>query len=259
MPTRIFPMQTPTLPAVPAPPIPQVPGTTVPGPVAEMPIEMLQMQAAALMRQLAGLRVQRAFLEHQGRDDGITSSARAELDANRANLDVQIAQSQSDLDNVRAQIAARENVPLGRVGPGGQVIVPPNPMRQRVDPEMVIGLSFALLMVFAIPMSLAYARRIWRGKPQPAAARVDEIAPRLDRLEQAVDAIAIEVERISESQRFVTKILAERPPVVAASPRAEVIDSAMPEARPILALGAGAMEPIRVPDRQAVRQAITPH
>ena len=33
---------------------------------------------------------------------------------------------------------------------------------------------------------------------------------RLERIEQAVDAIALEVERISESQRFVTKLLAER-------------------------------------------------
>lgn len=33
---------------------------------------------------------------------------------------------------------------------------------------------------------------------------------RQDRLEQAVEAIGIEVERISENQRFVTKLLAER-------------------------------------------------
>ena len=34
---------------------------------------------------------------------------------------------------------------------------------------------------------------------------------RLHRLEQAVDAIAIEVERISEGQRFLTKLQTERP------------------------------------------------
>ena len=37
------------------------------------------------------------------------------------------------------------------------------------------------------------------------------MTPRFDRLEQAVDAIAIEVERVSEGQRFVTKVLTERP------------------------------------------------
>jgi hypothetical protein len=33
---------------------------------------------------------------------------------------------------------------------------------------------------------------------------------RLERIEQAVDAIAIEIERISEGQRFTTKLLSER-------------------------------------------------
>jgi hypothetical protein len=37
-----------------------------------------------------------------------------------------------------------------------------------------------------------------------------EITSRLERIEQAVDSIAIEVERISEGQRFTTKLLTER-------------------------------------------------
>ena len=35
---------------------------------------------------------------------------------------------------------------------------------------------------------------------------------RLARLEQAVDSIAVEVERISEGQRFTTRLLTQRPP-----------------------------------------------
>ena len=46
-------------------------------------------------------------------------------------------------------------------------------------------------------------RRMERPLPPP---RDD----RLERLEQAVDAIAIEVERVSEAQRYTTKLLAER-------------------------------------------------
>ena len=45
--------------------------------------------------------------------------------------------------------------------------------------------------------------------PYLSGAAVDD---RLQRIEQAVDAIAIEVERMSESQRFVPKVLAERLP-----------------------------------------------
>lgn len=38
---------------------------------------------------------------------------------------------------------------------------------------------------------------------------------RMRRLEEAVDAIAVEVERISEGQRFTTRLLAERVPELA--------------------------------------------
>lgn len=42
-----------------------------------------------------------------------------------------------------------------------------------------------------------------------AVAQIDE---RLARMEQAIDAMAVEVERISEGQRFTTKLLADRQP-----------------------------------------------
>lgn len=38
------------------------------------------------------------------------------------------------------------------------------------------------------------------------------VEERLERIEQAVDAIALEVERMSESQRFTSRVLAERLP-----------------------------------------------
>ena len=41
---------------------------------------------------------------------------------------------------------------------------------------------------------------------------LQQIATRLDRIEQAVDTIAIEVERVSEGQRFTSRLLAEREP-----------------------------------------------
>jgi hypothetical protein len=263
MPTPTLVPQTPQAPAAPASPaaparLPRVIGA---GPDGLGQLELLQAQGAALNRQLAGLRVQRSFLDRQARDAG-GGSERAAIDANRANLDVQIAQAQADLDNVRAQVAAHENVPLSRVGQSGQVSQPPLRQARTVDPEMIIGMSFALLMVIVVPMSIAYARRVWRGKPQPTAPRTDEIAPRLDRLEHAVDAIAIEIERISEGQRFVTKVLAERPTATAPAPviaRTDAVDGGLPDARQMLALGAGPVEPIRMAERQAVRQMNTPH
>lgn len=46
--------------------------------------------------------------------------------------------------------------------------------------------------------------------PRDLTGRLDEIAERLSRLETSVDATAVEVERISEGQRFTTKLLADR-------------------------------------------------
>ena len=39
-----------------------------------------------------------------------------------------------------------------------------------------------------------------------------DTAVRIERIEQAVDAIAIEIERISEGQRFTTRLLSDRIP-----------------------------------------------
>ena len=57
------------------------------------------------------------------------------------------------------------------------------------------------------------ARMLWRAgsRVKPSVGRaVDD--GRMERLEAAVDAIAIEVERISESQRFAVGLLADRLP-----------------------------------------------
>ena len=80
------------------------------------------------------------------------------------------------------------------------------------DPGEVIGILGSLTIIGAVlfPIARALAKRI---EGRPAAA---QIAPatdaRLDRIEHAVEAIAVEVERISEGQRFTTKLLAERSP-----------------------------------------------
>jgi hypothetical protein len=57
------------------------------------------------------------------------------------------------------------------------------------------------------------ARMLWRaGSRVKPGARPAVDDGRMERLESAVDAIAIEVERISESQRFAVGLLADRLP-----------------------------------------------
>ena len=68
--------------------------------------------------------------------------------------------------------------------------------------------SLTIVGLVLYPIARALGRRI-EGKQQAAQLPAGTDA-RLDRIEQAVEAIAVEVERISEGQRFTTKLLAER-------------------------------------------------
>ena len=224
----------------------------------------LQAQAVDLTVQLAGLRVEQGVLRREINRGGWDAASHPEQLARYAEVNAKIARAEADLELVRVQIAQQSGVPTTQIGTTGQLIPPPGPrMSRSADPDMVVGVSFVLALSFVLPISIAIAKRIWRGRPQPAAAKPDEIAPRLDRLEQAVDAVAIEIERISESQRFVTRILAERPRPAANAPVAPASSANQEPAaeRPVLALGAGPMEPVRMQERDGVgvRQAVTPH
>lgn len=76
--------------------------------------------------------------------------------------------------------------------------------------ELIPIVLFVMMGVTAIgvPIARALARRIDRQSVQPRVPA--ELAQRLEHMEQAIDAIAIEVERISEGQRFTTKLLSDR-------------------------------------------------
>ena len=77
--------------------------------------------------------------------------------------------------------------------------------REAVDISIAFFLSMAFIIV-GLPIARAFARRMDR---RGETASAEQIAPRLDRIEQAVEAIAIEVERVSEGQRYTTKSIAE--------------------------------------------------
>lgn len=80
-----------------------------------------------------------------------------------------------------------------------------------ISPLAVPIAAFIMVGVTAIgvPIARAFARRIER-EPARQPPLPPDVTARLERMEQALDSIAIEVERISEGQRFTTKLLAER-------------------------------------------------
>jgi hypothetical protein len=80
-----------------------------------------------------------------------------------------------------------------------------------IDGVLVPIVMFSMIPVVAIgvPIARAFARRL---ESKPTASIPHDVAARLERMEQAIDSIAVEVERISEGQRFTTRLLAERVP-----------------------------------------------
>lgn len=81
-----------------------------------------------------------------------------------------------------------------------------------IPPEAVqIVQSFFItigVIALGIPIIRALTRR-FVDRPPVAPAISADVENRLERIEQAVEAVAIEVERISESQRYLTKLMAD--------------------------------------------------
>ena len=76
----------------------------------------------------------------------------------------------------------------------------------RIAIAAVIGVTISVSMIaMAIAKMVASRRR--KELPNASMDRIDE---RLSRMEQAIDAMATEVERVSEGQRFTSRLLAER-------------------------------------------------
>ena len=84
-----------------------------------------------------------------------------------------------------------------------------------IDGVLVPIVMFAMIpvTVIGVPIAKAIARKMdseSRQTPSVHPAVPNEVAARLERMEQAIDSIAVEVERIAEGQRFTTKLLSER-------------------------------------------------
>lgn len=73
--------------------------------------------------------------------------------------------------------------------------------------------GFFISLGWVAVLAFRWWRRKRRGPAMSAAKTSDESSERLARLEQGMDAIAIEIERVSEGQRFVTKLLSEANPL----------------------------------------------
>jgi len=94
----------------------------------------------------------------------------------------------------------------------------------------VTAIAVVFIAMVLMPITIGVVVRLLKGAVRPAVPAADPMMnARMERLEQAMDAIAIEIERISEGQRFMTKVLTQ--PAAQSAPA----------------------------DRQVARQSVTPH
>ena len=100
------------------------------------------------------------------------------------------------------------------VQPGEPVILVPPPGRDSDIPKEVIplvGMSLGMVvaMVVCYPIARAIGRVIER-RGEAGIVKASDVAPQLQQLQASVDTLAIELERMSEAQRFTAKLMAER-------------------------------------------------
>jgi hypothetical protein len=187
----------------PAPAAPQAPAVTV-----------QTTTTPSTAQDWAALRARRSELSSQlnsaqSRRDRLARSLRSAEGADRVGLEQRLIVLDQRILQIEADMA--ETGRLLATAPPNVIATtePPRPPDGPRSQDVAMVASIFMICVLA-PLAIALARLLWKRATAPAAPRTSpEIAQRLERLEQAVDTIAIEMERVSEGQRFMTRVLTE--------------------------------------------------
>ncbi len=227
--------ETPVI-APPAPPVPPTPPPvpftiqTPGGPIQGLPTEVYQgalAQRRELRNQLERLESQRQDLRDALRSDANQNvTDRAGLEARIKEIDARIAGVDGQLAQADAAVAQAAAIP-------GATVEPPRPERNG-PPDEVFAIPIVFTLVVLMPIAIAYARRIWKRGSTVIAPIPREVMDRLDQMGHAVESIALEVERVGEGQRFLTRVMSDK----------------------TKGISAGAAEPIPVPQTHGEQVAV---
>ncbi len=209
---------TPTTP--PAPPVPQAtsPGGGVTAqsqnlrPLTQREIEAIRDRRSDMSTQLTSAVDRRNELAEElktappGTEQGILN--RIQL------LDTRILQIERDIESsgqmIRSGMTVNDGTALVAPEDGGLLGLP--------DSTVTI-LGIVLAFTFVLPLSMGFMRLLFRraSRRDAAAGRAAD-QDRMDRLEQAVDAVALEIERVGEAQRYQQRLLTEANLIPALAP-----------------------------------------
>jgi len=188
--------------------------------------EGLKAQRRELSDQLNDLQGTRESITGQLEGTSAGSAEQKVLQTRLADVDQRIVTADQMLATNAIQLAQSAAIP------GAVIQLPPMPNSDVPQEAWVMGGLFLVLVIF--PLTLAYARRVWRRGAVAVTSFPKDLAERLQRMEQSIEATSLEVERIGEGQRFLTRLFTE--------------------GEGTRALGAGAAQPIgrketKIPDR----------
>ena len=194
------PTPQPSTPQAPlAPVVAGAPAATPSAPRTVTELKGLRAERREISSQLENVAARRARLA--GSLKGKEGVDRAGVEARITVLDKRMLQLESQLDQTGQQLAMAPTALVGAADAS---------QFNGMDPGIVGGLSAVFIVFVLSPIAFAAARMMWKRSNRPAApALPDDASRRLERLEQGMDAIAIEIERVSEGQRFVTRLLSE--------------------------------------------------
>jgi len=203
----------------------------------QAPVVANQAPTAAQMYEAA--RNMRSELRTQlSRQQSLRSDLRRELDRidegspARAGIEARLREVDTRISALDQQLAAADQSVAQAAAVPGAIQPPAPPVRRSGPPDEAWVLGGMFIIFVMMPVAVGFARRMWKRSAMAIAELPREWAERFTRLEQAVDAVAIELERVGEGQRYVTNLLADGQ----------------------RALGAGAASPIEVRDREAIQQ-----
>lgn len=191
---------------VPSPSTPAVAGSNPPpattGALTIQDVIALRARRSELSSQLSSAAGRRRSLAGE-LNNTADPAARAGLESRIAVLDKRMIQLESDIAQTGQMLSSDA---AARVASTEQAN---NPMG--IEPDLAVPLGGAFIVFVLGPLAIGAARMMWKRSSRPGiTAESAETAKRIARMEQSVDAIAVEVERISEGQRFVTRLLSEK-------------------------------------------------
>lgn len=191
-------------------------------PLPPEPVTNVVVQTRAGVPQTAvevrAMRAQRTELSNQlssavGRRDDIVDQLREASASERPGLEARLKVLDDRIVEIEAEIARTGELIAQAPGELLSSSTTQGPSVGGIQFRSVdtTGIAVVFTLFVLAPIAFTVARLLWKRASAPPRPRLDaETQERMRRLESAVDTVAVEVERISEGQRFVTKLLAER-------------------------------------------------